>query len=531
MQATEIELVGRERELAQIAAFVESTGALVVEGEPGIGKTTLWRAGVGLARERGQRVLAARPAEADEALSFTTLADLLADLHDEVALLPLAQGRPLEAALLLDDAGSGVVEPRAIAVGVLTLFRSLAQHGPLLVAIDDTQWVDRPSALAISYALRRAPIRALLARRLGVAERIDRHEAERLTIGPLSLGAFRRLLDARFAQPLPRPLLRRIHAQAGGNPFYGLELARALEARSASLSPEDELPVPSDLERLLAERLRRLPRGSAEALAAVAALADPVAELVREDVLDAALDSGVLVLDGSRVRFEHPLLAAAAYNRLPPQRRRALHRRLADLVADPEERARHLARGADGHDATLAAELEAAAAHARARGAPGAAAELADWALRLTELGDQEARVRRTVAASEYLALAGSYAEARKPLEEALATNPVGADRARLLMQLMRVSEQPPDEVMRRLEEALDDAGDDAAVAASVLIDLTWIANVERLHAADGYARRALELADQSGDSRLVVRALGVLASNRFVRGQGIDSKLMERAL
>src|SRR5436190_4714068 len=197
------ELVGREEELAAIDAFLDRAAAgpaaLLIEGEAGIGKTALWATGVERARERGFRVLLARPAEAERALSFAALSDVLADVHDEIARLPLPQRRPLAAALLLEDADGIPAEPRAIAMGLLTLLRELARERPLVVAVDDVQWIDPPSALALSFALRRAtegPIHAVLAERTGGAggSGIDLGsavEVERLVIGPVSLGAFR----------------------------------------------------------------------------------------------------------------------------------------------------------------------------------------------------------------------------------------------------------------------------------------------------------------------------------------------------
>jgi hypothetical protein len=165
--------------------------------------------------------------------------------------------------------------------------------------------------------------------------------------------------------------------------------------------------VPSDLERLVAGRLRALPRESKEPLAAVAALGEPTLESLEIDALEPAFAAGVLVLDGERIRFDHPLLAAAAYSALTPPRRRALHRRLADLVDDSEGRARHLALGAEGPDPVLAAVLDDAALRARVRGAPEAAADLAEWALRLGGEDDPDAAARRAVAAAESRNVAG----------------------------------------------------------------------------------------------------------------------------
>jgi hypothetical protein len=256
--------------------------------------------------------------------------------------------------------------------------------------------VDTASAIALSFALRRAveePVAVLLTRRPGpgIEPGIELDPSlgvERVIAGPLSLGALCLLLADRLEAGFPRPMLRRIHERAGGNPFYALELAPALAARGGQLSPQEELPVPSDLERLVAGRLCALPRESKEPLAAVAALGEPTLESLEIDALE-------------------PAFAAAAYSALTPPRRRALHRRLADLVDDSEERARHLALGAEGPDPVLAAVLGDAALRARVRGAPEAAADLAEWALRLGGDDDPDAAARRAVAAAECRNVAG----------------------------------------------------------------------------------------------------------------------------
>ena len=156
----------------------------------------------------------------------------------------------------------------------------------------------------------------------------------------------------------------------------------------------------------------------------MAALAEPTLELVPEELLEPALADGVLVLEGDRFRFAHPLLATVAYRRLGPRARRALHRRLAELVQEPEQRARHLALGAEGRDPALAATLDAAAAHARARGAPEAAAELAEHAIAQTPAANRHEAARRRANAAEYAMLAGEDRRARALLEQGARRRP-----------------------------------------------------------------------------------------------------------
>src|SRR6266508_2650652 len=154
------EIVGREAEIVVLREFVKADSlpgaALVLSGEPGSGKTTLWEAGVTAARERGIRVLKTRASGAEAQLSFAALIDLLDGVHPtELAGLPKPQLHALEVALLRAEPVSAPPESRAIALGSLNALRALGASEPLLVAIDDVQWLDPPSAEALAFAARR----------------------------------------------------------------------------------------------------------------------------------------------------------------------------------------------------------------------------------------------------------------------------------------------------------------------------------------------------------------------------------------
>jgi DNA-binding CsgD family transcriptional regulator len=537
-------LLGRDVELALLRAFFESrpedgAAALMLEGEAGIGKTAMWRAATEAARERGFRVLRARPSEAERTLSFAALADLLGDAHEVIEQLPAVERRPLAVALLLEKTDGPRPDRRAIGVALLTTLRTLAEERPLLLGIDDTQWIDPPTAAALAFALRRLadqPLCVVMTERTGSDAALGHEVAravpcERLALGPLSLGAVRRLLQERLDATFPRPVLRRIYDQSGGNPLFALELARALRSRGEVLSPADELPVPRELERLLAERLERLPPETQEPLAAVAALAEPTLDLVQEELLEPAFADGVLALERDRIRFAHPLLAAVAYQRLVPRARRVLHRRLGELVRDPEQRARHLALGADGADAAVAATLDAAAARAQARGAPETAAELAEHAITLTPPDDGEGAAVRRARAAEYEILAGDDRRARALLEEALAGDPAGPARARVLQWLGEI--EGGADVERGIAilcEAIAYARGDDALEADLNAQLAqWLHNVPR--EAEPYARSALELAERVGHPLQLASALCSLATIEFFIGNGHRLDFWERAL
>jgi DNA-binding NarL/FixJ family response regulator len=536
------EIVGRDEEMALVQGFFDradgASRALIVEGHAGIGKSTLWAAAVEHARRRGFGVLAARPAEAERALTWAVLSDLLDDQRDRIECLPERQRQAVAQALLLEPVRGAPLEPRAVAVGLLAVLRGLRRERPLLVAVDDEQWVDAASAAALSFALRRTAgetVALCLSRRAGFggALQLDSNaDVIRLDVGPLSLGALRRLLEHRLGVSFPRPTLRRIHSRSEGNPFYALELARAISVRGGALSPDDELPVPGDIEVLLSARLRALPPPTTDALAAVAALADPVVGSIGEDVLQPAIDAGMVMLDRDRIRFEHPLIAEAAYAQLSPAARRAMHVRLAELVHGFEERARHLALASEGPDPAVAELLEEAARSAQSRGAPDAAAELAALALRLTEPQDGHARALRAAAAAEYRAVAGDPVSARDVVDAALAAAPAPPDRARLLLQRSRLGGASVDETIRLLRDALACVGGEAAVEAEILADLTHaITNARRFVDVEPYAVRSLELAESSGDVRLIVRALEIVAITRFRLGRGLSPELSRRAL
>ena len=405
--AAPVEVIGRDEELAALGEFLSSPPAapsgFALVGEAGCGKTTLWRAGIEAARERGFLVLDASPTEAETRLSFAVLGDLLDGVLEEALNeLPEPQRHALEVALLLESPRGALPDERAIAIAVLSTLRALAQDRAVLVAVDDIQWVDASSAAVLGFVwrrLREAPIGLLVARRAGAPVPRGLAEEEpvrRLDVSPLSLGALHRLLQTRLGLLLSRPALRRVHEVAGGNAFFALEFGRALAGRGATLAVGEPLPVPGELRELVRDRLVALPGPTRHALATAAALSQPTIALVcaarsSQETLAPALEANVVEVDHERLRFTHPLLASAAYEEVDALTRRRLHRQLAALVGDEEERARHLALAAHGPDSDVAAALDDAAGHARSRGATAAAAELCEQALRLTPPNEQAA--------------------------------------------------------------------------------------------------------------------------------------------
>ena len=482
-QAVRDEIVGRERELEELRRFLsaaDESSILVLHGEAGAGKTTLWLAGVELAEAEGWLVLRSRPAEAEATLALAGVADLLEGVLDTVLPeLPEPQRRALAAALLLES--HETPGERAVAAAFLTTLRTLAKRGPVLVAVDDLQWLDPASTSVLLYALRRIggdAIRALLAHRdqpgTDAAARLRAHVApsvmDELMVGPLSLGAIHALVHSKLDFSPSRPLLRRIHDASGGNPFFAVELSRAIQHRGGRLDPGEALPVPEDLTRLVEQRLAELPPDTREALVAAAALPRPTVAFVAESpaVLEPAVAAQVIEVEGDLIRFAHPLLASVLYAGLSRTDRRQLHRRLAQIVESSEERARHLALAVDGPDAGVAAALEHAAAHARARGASAAAAELGERSRGLTPRDAHADVHRRTVAAAHYSFDAGDPGRAIELLEDARAAAPSGSARSEALAALSRLhrfgGDQPLAAELAR--QALAEAGPDDRVRA-----------------------------------------------------------------
>ena len=543
------DLVGREEELAALLDLVDAPGELpsvtVVAGEAGIGKTALWLAGVDLADARGFRILSSRPSEAEAGFSFLALTDLLDEAAaDVLPELPPIQRRALETALLLGDSDSRA-DPRAVAAGFLGALRLLAGAGPLFLAVDDVQWLDAASLSALRYALARLdhePVASVLAVRGDIPEWIRRAVAEdrlrTIEVGSLSLGATHELLRNRLDATFARPVLIKLWETSNGNPFFALELAAALRRRGGTLTPGEDLPIPTAMDELLRVRLDGLGADALDVASTVAALADPTVALVESAVgagceagVDEALAAGIVEVDGDRLRFTHTLLGSAVALRLSPSRRRSLHARLAVVVPTVEERARHLALAAAAPDRATAAILEDAAQAALERGAPGGAAELAEHALRLTPATDAADARRRLLLAAELHDLAGDTDHAIVLLERARDEADGGAERAEALVRLADVQDDPRASVPL-YRQALDEAAGNDALAATIhtrlALSMAWDEGAE---AGLAHAELAVRSASRIDDPEIRCRALAAYGDWSFRAGRGIQIRQMDEAM
>ena len=548
-------IIGREEELAlleqRLGAIVDGgTLAVVLEGDPGIGKTTLFRSAVSSARERGYSVLACRPSAPEVPLSYAGLSDLLEPVGPDVlGALPPPQRRALEIALRLRDVGATPADPGTIAVAFRNVLRELSAAQPLVVAVDDSQWIDSPSAAALEFAARRLEWEPLLLlmtvrRAAGVEPKVDLGRAQldaRLTLlelGPLGLEQLSQLVQRRLGRSLSRPELIRLREASGGNPFYALELARAASAHDSARAGEP-LELPETLRELVDRRLAALSTPVRRILEITAAAADPRVALIAAasggdgDIstgLEEAVASSVIELNGDKVRAAHPLLAAGAYSRMSPPRRRGLHRKLASLMDDPEVRARHLALGTDGPREDVAAAAEDAARLAAARGAPGTAAELCEQAIRLTPRSRTEARAARELALVHNHLASGDLPRAHATLCTLRGELPQGAARAEVLVLLARVETDGA----RRLE-LIEEARVEAAGDTKLLSLIHHSRGHEWMFRGDADRalrdlRQALALADECGDAGAIAVAITSLVMAEPSTGQRTPG-LLDRAL
>ena len=524
--------------------------ALVLDGDAGIGKTTLFDASVAEARADGFAVFSCRPGDAETAYSFAALGDLLGPLLPEgLERLPTPQRRALGAALLLEDADGFAPDERAIAFAVFQLLG--AQSGPLLVAVDDVQWLDAASASVLSFAVRRfgaAPAAILIARRssgeqaapLGLNRAFPDERLRRVRLGPLSVGATHRLLRERLDSSFPRPTLLQLHRTSGGNPFFALELGRALQRTGAHSVTGEGLTVPTSLTELVSARLAALSADVREVLEPLALLVEPTVSMVEAAAADpdqvlgrlrAAEAAAIVELHDVRVRFSHPLLAARVEAELGPRRRRSLHRRLAEIVGDPEQRARHLALGADGPSVRVANELEAASAIAASRGASGAAAELAELSLSLTPANAGTVRRRRQLLAADHHYASGDAERSRAILEPLLGQLQPGTERADVLRRLGERSDDDLEKSERLLEQAFVEAAPDARLRAEVVMPRVMAAFLRHGPAsAVKLARESAQVVEDSADPVVLVL---FLAHRSFVElnAEGVTPGALERAL
>jgi DNA-binding CsgD family transcriptional regulator len=541
----------RVRDFTEGAAVRHEPAALVLQGEAGSGKSTLWRAGVKTAADAGCRVLRSELSASEADASFAALSDLLAGILPLLGPdIPGPQREALEVALLLRPPGDQPAAAHAISLAVLAALRLYLDSGPVLVAIDDVQWLDAGSQEALAFAFRRitaGPLSVLLTARseaptdpLTVGAPPLRHAwrhllaapaAEEIMLAPLDAWQIQHLLPARATAAQARLVAR----ESRGNMFWAREIWTSLDAADAPVPPlasaqSDRLwrmltPPAQDAVATVAAAGRITIPG---ALAVLGHLQDPAA------ALDEAALAGLLVETEGRLAIAHPLIGAAALDAMPPGRRAGVYRRLAAAAENPERRAHFaaLAAGA-GPDPEVADALDAAAAAAHARAANVAAADFAAQAVTFTPESDAAALVRRRIRAGELLFLAGEIDRSLEHLEALDARSLAPADLERALPLLIDMVDwaRGPAAAADMVAAAVDTVGDEPRSRAIVLAlasDVMYGIRGGRRTAAQ-QAIAAAEAAGQAATPTLH-RALLNLVTAKVTAGDGLDAELLDRA-
>jgi DNA-binding CsgD family transcriptional regulator len=546
-----VDLVGREAEGAAVLAGLGSGAAgaraVLLVGDPGIGKTAVWDWATQQYRAAGGQILLSRATAAEARLPWVGLTDLLRSVPDPIVdSLPGPQGRALRTVALQSNAG-GHADERIVGTAFLTALHRMAEASPVLLAIDDVPDFDPASWRALLFALRRLDHSDV--RFLGTVRESRGYEAggllgqnlapghwREIRLGPLSVAALFELLRSRIGARLSRPLLVRIHETAGGNPLYALELARALERLDSQPQAGVPLPVPSGLVALVEARIRSLRDDVRELAAATAATWRFTGADVNRDALDVAVRSGLVVVDTGDdgvgvIRAAHPLLCAAAYNGLDAESRRVLHQRLATSTADPVEHARHLALASPGPQPHVAVALDAGTAAALAAGVPDVGVELARLALEHTVIAaDRPPRLDR-LADAQFRA--GDSAGALATQATAIRLTTDLPQRARRRIRLAEFATEGTGWAAAEAEvrTAIAEAVGDPTVLAEAM--LTLAAVTDDISLSDASAAQAVELLEglDQPDPQILSGALAQAAGARFRAGRGLDHDMFARAI
>lgn len=531
-------VIGRDATLVAAQQAMAGPG-VVLEGPAGIGKTAVWQEL--LAQTTDATTLVAAPAESERLLPYAALADLLRPLTHLIPDLP----PPQRAAAEMVTATAPVIEPvdeRTVGVAVRSLLEGAGP--PLLIAVDDCQWLDVPSARALRYTLRRLTDRPrlLLSRRTETDAELPlgldqlRPPPDQVRVPPLGIGALHHILQDRLGVVLPRPVLTRITAESGGNPLLAIEIGRAVLRLPELPRPGDDLPVARSVQELLGQSLTSMPVHTRDALRLAALLSTPTlstlraAGVVAQD-LDPAEEAGIIRVTGTALRFGHPLQAAVVRAGIPDGVRRRLQTRLAAVVADPDERARQLARATVEPDARVAAELEASGHRQWARGVPDLAAELLHRAAALTPEAAPEDRDRRLISG-----LRARYDSGDHPATDAAAARAVesltGDARAEALLirAVVAFVTRGHTPAARLAQQALAAATPGSTLAGRIHAHLGVFE--DRPEAAARHGELALELlSDRPADRDMRCSAMLMQFYNEVRAGRPPRTELLERAL
>jgi DNA-binding CsgD family transcriptional regulator len=539
-------LIGRSAERGVLDRLLEGgragrSGALVLRGEPGVGKTAL----LGYAAEQaeGFRVLRGTGIENESDLPFAVLHQLLARDLDRLDRLPEPQADALRGAFGLGPAPG--TDPFLIALGVLGAVADLAEDAPVLCLIDDAQWVDGPSANTLLFTARRIEAEGIVivfAAREGDDRRFEAPGLSSLPVQGLDDSASAELLDE-IATELAPAVRDRLVEQSEGNPLALIELPSTLtEGQLAGREPLAEpLPIGAGLQATYLSRVRRLPQ-DAQSLLLIAAAEDSgsLATILRaagstgvsRDGLTPAEREGLVSVSDGQLAFRHPLVRSAVYRGATFNERQAAHTALADAQdeSNRDRRAWHRAAAAEGPDEEIARELEAAAHRSRERGGYTAAASAFERAAGLTP--DDGTRTSRLLAAADAAWLVGKTARAQALLVDAARSAPpelmVEVTKLRGRLEVRSGSFAEATAILMSAAQTL--AASDPAAATALLLE----AEEATLYTGDIAAiveigKLAAQIADNGPDVTMarVLKGIGLQMSGQFEEG----ARLLEEGL
>jgi DNA-binding NarL/FixJ family response regulator len=488
---------------------------LVIRGEPGIGKSALLRYAIHSAAALGLTTLKVRGIESESELPFANLADLIRPIREVLAAIPPTQSAVLAGALALGPSIPG--DRFAACAATLSVLAAAAEQSPLLVVVDDVQWLDASSAEALLFAARRLGadgIAMLFAFREGERTALDIDDLQSLQLSGLDEAASIQLLTTTEPVVTPRVAIA-LHRAVHGNPLALVEIPLLLTeaARSGAESLPEPLPAGPHLEHAFLRRVSVLPKPSRRAVLVAAASESTDAVILQRaldhlglpaNALESAESAGLIAIDGVEFRFRHPLIRSAVYQAADPVARREAHRALAaalDAEQVADRRAWHLAAAATAPDESIASALEDAAVRSQGRSGYGSAARALIRSAALSPSSFE--RARRLLAAANASQLAGRPDDGLHLLDEAITYRP--PERMRFEIEHLRAMIEiwvstPMAAHDRLLAEAERAQLKNPAAAAMLLAEATvpcFMAAELRLSLQT--ARRSRALADQVG--------------------------------
>jgi DNA-binding CsgD family transcriptional regulator len=480
-------LLGREDEVRLLTSLLDGVegggSALVLRGEPGVGKSRLLSETVALARDRGFTVLNTTGVQSEAHLAFAGLHQLLRPVRSSLERLPGMLRAALDTAFGLRD--DPAPERFRIAMAALDLLGEVATEAPLLIVADDIQWLDRPSCDAFAFIARRVqsdPIVVLAAAREGYPSPLLDVGLPEYRLGGLTPAAAEELLDS-SAPGLVPSVRDRLLADAGGNPLALMELP--VSAGDVGSLSAAWLPLTERLERAFAVRVSELPKETRGLLEVVALSEEGIVHeiltaasaiagnAVGIEALEPAIGASMAALDGDEVRFRHPLIRSAVRQQVGLAESRRIHEALAEVLQeDPDRRVWHRAALINGVHDDIARELEEAGARARRRGALGVAVTALQ---RSAELSGPDQRVRRLLSGAEI----GFELGQREAVEEMLATveqlrpDPLQSARAAWVEEVSLTRPLADGDRVKALLDAAEHAGESGD--RDLQLDLLWL--------------------------------------------------------